>query len=144
MLSTSCGRTVFRVARARHQELGARGEDAGAQWLISQGLMLLARNIRRGRDEADLVFKDASANLLIIVEVKTRAHPLAWPEARVDGRKSAALLRLAHRALIETPQCSGVRIDVLSVNLPRLGAATFHWFRDAVPVPLAWIQSRGK
>lgn len=132
------------VAPARHQMLGARGEDAAAQWLIARGLVLLARNIRRGRDEADLVFKDPTSNLLIIMEVKTRTHSRAWPEARVDRAKSAALLRLAHRALIETPQCSGVRIDVLSVNLPRLGDAVFHWFRDAVPVPVAWSHSRGR
>jgi len=124
--------------------LGARGEDAGAHWLSAHGLVLLARNIRRGRDEADLVFKDPATNLLIIVEVKTRTQARAWPEARVDGAKSAALLRLAHTAWTETPQCSGVRIDVLAVNLPKRGDPAFHWFRDAIPVPLAWCHSRGR
>jgi len=132
------------VARTRQQTLGNRGETVAAQWLTNRGLVLLARNIRRGRDEADLVFKEPSSNLLIIVEVKTRASARAWPEARVDAAKATALRRLAHTALIETPQCSGVRIDVLSVNLPRNGEPTFHWFRDAIAVPLSWLQSRGR
>jgi len=132
------------MAPGRNQMLGARGEVAAAHWLIARGLVLLATNIRRGRDEADLVFKDPPSNILIIVEVKTRTHSRAWPEARVDRAKSTALLRLAHAVLIETPQCSGVRIDVLTVNLPQRGDPAFHWFKDAVPVPLAWFHSRGR
>ncbi len=124
--------------------MGKRGETAAAKWLAAQGIELLARNIRRGRDEADLVCKDPSCNLMIIVEVKTRSHAQAWPEARVDAAKAAALLRVARAALLETPRCSGVRIDVLSVNLPTHGDAAFHWFKDAIPVPLAWLQSRGR
>jgi len=141
---TSGARSVAGMARTPQQTLGERGETEAAQWLIDRGLVLLARNIRRGRDEADLVFKEPNGNLLIIVEVKTRASARAWPEARVDAAKAIALRRLAHTALIEIPQCSGVRIDVLSVNLPRNGEAAFHWFKDAIAVPLSWLQSRGR
>ncbi|MBI4601734.1 MAG: YraN family protein, partial [Planctomycetes bacterium] len=48
--------------------LGRRGERAAARHLRRQGLRILARNVREGRGEIDLVALDGAT--LVFVEVK--------------------------------------------------------------------------
>jgi putative endonuclease len=74
--------------------LGAAGEEAAAAHLAARGYAILARNVRAGGVEIDLVA--ARGRLVVFVEVKTRRSRVAGaPEESVDGRKRA---RLAHGA----------------------------------------------
>ncbi|MBM4052975.1 MAG: YraN family protein [Planctomycetes bacterium] len=106
-----------RRARAR-RELCARGESLAARHLAEQGYTELARNLRIGHDEADLVMLSPCGTTLIVVEVKTRSDPGARPEERIDHGKRASLTRLA-RTLAEQPALWPllVRFDVLAIVL---------------------------
>lgn len=106
-----------RRARAR-QQLCARGESLAARHLADLGYTELARNLRVGHDEADLVVLSPCGRTLVVVEVKTRSDPGARPEERIDHGKRASLTRLA-RTLAEQPALRSllVRFDVLAIVL---------------------------
>ncbi|NIR12623.1 MAG: YraN family protein, partial [Desulfobacterales bacterium] len=50
--------------------VGKYGEDQAALFLVSCGMRILAKNVRSGRREVDLVALDGT--ILVFVEVKTR------------------------------------------------------------------------
>jgi putative endonuclease len=104
-------------ARAR-RELCVRGESLAARHLAERGFTELARNLRIGHDEADLIMLTPCAGTLVIVEVKTRSEPGAHPEERIDHGKRSSLTRLA-RTLAEQPPLRHllVRFDVMAVVL---------------------------
>ncbi len=106
-----------RRARAR-QELCVRGEAFAARHLADLGYTELARNLRIGHDEADLVMLSPCGRTVIVVEVKTRSDPGARPEERIDHGKRASLTRLA-RTLAEQPALRSllVRFDVVAIVL---------------------------
>lgn len=103
------------LSRADHRRaLGAEGERRAAAWLEASGWRVLARNVRAGGVELDLVV--ARHGTLAFVEVKTRrgrAHGL--PEESVDARKRARLVRGAAAWLAENrPRAHRVRFDVIT------------------------------
>lgn len=104
-------------ARAR-QELCVRGESIAAQHLADRGYTELARNLRIGHDEADLVMLSPCERVIVIVEVKTRSDPGARPEERIDHGKRASLTRLA-RTLAEHHALRALRFrfDAVAVVL---------------------------
>lgn len=52
------------------KELGDRAEQLVADWLVSRGTKLVARNLRLGSLELDIVARENG--LILIVEVRTR------------------------------------------------------------------------
>ncbi len=100
--------------------MARRGEDLAAWFLRRRGGEVLARNVRAGRGEIDLVvrFGDGAA----AVEVKT-AHDVE-PLANFSDRKAAAVRRTA-RALVPPVH----RVDLVTVTLRAEGVA-FRWLRD--------------
>ena len=98
MLDRILGRilgTLGLLGRWRRREVpGRRGEDVAARHLSRQGLRVIARNVRQGRAEIDIVAVDGTT--LVFVEVKSRTgaerRDLTGLE-RIDSRKKAALRR---------------------------------------------------
>jgi putative endonuclease len=75
-------------------ELGRRAELAVADYLFARGFQVLARNVRLGPLEIDIVAR--SGPLVVVVEVRTRgAGALVGPFASVTRTKRARLLRAA-------------------------------------------------
>jgi putative endonuclease len=82
-------------------DLGRRGEDEAARHLKSLGMRVLARNVRVGALEGDLVCEDRDGTV-VLVEVKARLRDPAGPvrsgavapEAAVNARKRRALRTL--------------------------------------------------
>lgn len=106
---------------ARNQALGNFGERVAADHLRSLGMVILDRNWTCRFGEIDIVARDG--NTLVVCEVKTRTsttHGTAL-EA-VTGQKVARLRRLLS-AWLETHEVTpdGVRIDVVTVRVPRHG-----------------------
>lgn len=58
---------------AKTNVIGKEGEQAACEYLISKGYTVRDTNWRMGHLEIDIVAQEPSANLLHIVEVKTRA-----------------------------------------------------------------------
>ncbi|MSR43855.1 MAG: YraN family protein [Phycisphaerales bacterium] len=113
-------------------DLARRGEDAALIFLQQHGYELCAQNLRVGSDEADIVMRAPDGRTLVIVEVKTRSSPTAWPEERIDAAKMRSLVRLARSLERKSLRKGALRIDVIAVNLPPGSAPIIRWFENAV------------
>lgn len=99
--------------------IGRRAEDAVATFLEAHGYAILARNLRLGVLEIDLVARQGQ--LVAIVEVRTRGRgSFTGPFASVTAAKRATLLRAAERLWREKLRgmrdVERVRIDVAGVT----------------------------
>jgi putative endonuclease len=94
--------------------LGAAGEACAVEHLLCRGLRILARNVRSGGVEIDVIA--ARGALVVFVEVKTRrSRHAGLPEEAVDARKQARLVAGASAWLREHPGvASRIRFDVIS------------------------------
>ena len=101
---------------------GIAAEQAAASWLERLGHQVLARNLRLGHLEVDVVSTDPADGSLVITEVKARRTGRHAPELRVDRRKRLHL-ETAARMLLSRPGMSGrpVRFDVVAVTLDAEG-----------------------
>ncbi|MCM3869366.1 MAG: YraN family protein [Pyrinomonadaceae bacterium] len=109
-------------------DLGRRGEELAAAFLIQSGFQIVASNfslpVGRNRNDAvvnaeiDLVAYEGST--LCFVEVKTRASDwFAVPSANVDLRKQRQIIRAAqaYRRMFGVTD-TAYRYDVISIVLP--------------------------
>ena len=106
------------MARARStsaQLIGDEGERLAAMRLEALGWWILARNLRIGRDEVDLLALDPSEPpSLVVVEVRRRSRrDFGLAEETLDRRKRAALRRVAG-------EVAGLRRLPDGTALPRL------------------------
>ncbi|MCF3946751.1 YraN family protein [Acidiphilium sp. AL] len=102
-------------AQRRRAELcGRDAESIAASWYEERGFAILARRLRTGGGELDLVV--ASRTLVIFVEVKARRHVRAAAES-VSRRQQKRLAAAAEIALAENPAWwrDGARFDVVLV-----------------------------
>jgi putative endonuclease len=107
---------------AKHLLLGAEGEARAAALLQSRGYRIVARNVRAGGVEIDLIARRGA--VLAFVEVKTRSsQALGPPELAVDARKQARLLRGAAAWLhAQRGSAREVRFDVIACERDPSGA----------------------
>ena len=107
--------------------LGRDGEAEAAAFLARQGYAILARNVRAGGVEIDLVA--ARGALVAFVEVKTRAgRRQGAPEDAVDFRKRARLARGAAAWLAaSTRRYTRIRFDVVTCEPAGDGWHVRHW-----------------
>ncbi len=105
--------------------LGAFGEARAAEYLESEGYRILARNVRAGGVELDLVA--SLGPLVVFVEVKTRrSDRYGRPEEAVDARKQARLRRGAMAWMREHRQRGRLRFDVIAIS-PGEGGSNADW-----------------
>ena len=96
------------------KRLGARGEQAAAEYLEALGYEILVRNWRSRLGELDLVARDDKT--VVFVEVKLR-FDIYDPLEAVDARKRHKLSQLAfdfllHHGMLAAP----ARFDVIGVE----------------------------
>jgi putative endonuclease len=110
---------------------GASAEAAAAAYLTAHGWTVLARNVRIGRDELDLVAcSPAPEHELVAVEVRARTGSAFGSGLEsVDGpkvarlyRATAALRRCGHPSLGPGPLRRPLRVDLLSLRRAGSGA----------------------
>lgn len=101
--------------RAPHLVTGQRGERQAETFLKKAGLKIIARNVRVGRDELDLIVRDGDT--LIFVEVKTRASEVfGRPASAVNAAKRRKLSRAAIRFLKKRKlRPPTIRFDIVEV-----------------------------
>jgi putative endonuclease len=102
---------------------GREAESAAAVLLEAKGYAIIARNLRLGHLEVDLLATVPGTNLLVLVEVKARRHGTHAPELRVDARKRGRLVMAARLLLSRAAfrRCQ-VRFDVVAVETDALGS----------------------
>lgn len=109
------GSKTRRDPGTRNKELGRRGEEAAARYLVNRGYDILERNWSCLAGEADIIARDGSA--LVFVEVKTRSSvEKGFPAEAVGAAKRDKYERIALAYLttcdyVDIP----VRFDVVSI-----------------------------
>ena len=111
------------------QALGRAAEEAAARHLREHGWRILARNIRVGRGELDIIARRGP--VLAFVEVKARrTSTCGAPEDAVDPRKRRQIARLAELWLAVRPWAldgvTDVRFDIVSVDAGTVPAGIRH------------------
>jgi putative endonuclease len=101
------------------QRFGRAAEQAAAKYLIDHGWRVLARNVRVGRGELDLVV--CRERVLAFVEVKARrSHTFGTPQDGVGARKQHQIARLAEIWLAARPWAldgiDDVRFDIVAID----------------------------
>jgi len=115
--------------KAKHLELGERGEKIAFQYLLERDFMIKEKNWRRGHLEIDIIaMKD---DMLIFVEVKTRfSSYFGTPESAVNWSKQKKLARAANAYMKYRNYNGEARFDVISVILNQKNQSIEH-FEDA-------------
>ena len=98
----------------RRSVVGSVGEEIAARFLDRRGVTVVARNVRVGRDEIDLVARDGGEP--VAVEVKTGVGRRSRPWESFDHAKSVRTRRAACSLSIW-------RVDLIAVQVHEEGAA---------------------
>lgn len=112
-----------RTTGGDRRALGARGEQAAADWYVDAGYRILDRNWRVREGELDLVLLAPDASV-VFCEVKTRSSDrFGAPVEAVTSTKQRRIRTLAAQWLAAHPGVgTGVRFDVASVLVVGDGA----------------------
>lgn len=115
------------------RQLGTLGEDLAELYLKQRGYHVLERNLRNRGGEADIVARQGRC--VVMVEVKTRLADSmdddVMPEIAVDKRKQERYRRIALEYLVENPDESLVRFDVIAIKVRAAGDATLRHLSGA-------------
>jgi putative endonuclease len=128
------GETPIPPLEVSRGEIGARAEQAVVAHLVAAGLEILARNVRVGRLELDVVARDGP--VIAVVEVRARG-PGAWvrPLDSIDARKRTRVRRAGERLWRERfardPGVERMRFDVAAVSLLPDGGMSIEIVRAA-------------
>ena len=125
---------VDAARNARARELGARAEVAVAEYLAERGVAIVARNLRIGQLELDIVAREGP--VVLVVEVRARG-PKSWTRAlgsldwqkRFRVRRAGERLwraRYRHDSTIER-----LRYDAASVTFDENGCAVVDYVKAA-------------
>lgn len=114
----SPGTTAKKPRKKRNthnKDLGARGEEAAAQYLYKRGYEIEYRNWTCPAGEADIIARDENA--LVFVEVKTRTGcEKGLPEEAVNERKRRRYENIAATYLAQNDVVDmQVRFDIVSI-----------------------------
>lgn len=121
-----------RSARAR--ELGAAAERAVADYLTTHGVEIVARNLRIGRLELDIVARDGP--VVLVVEVRARG-PTSWTRAlgSLDWQKRFRVRRAGERLwrarYRHDASVDRMRFDAASVSFDDDGRAVVNYVKAA-------------
>ncbi|MBL4591443.1 MAG: YraN family protein [Phycisphaerales bacterium] len=105
----------------REKTIWVQGEDAAARYMKRNGCVVIARNLRLGMGEIDLLCREKKTGTIIVVEVKARLHAEDTriqidPTASITQAKKTKLRTLARAIKKQTEyRDSPIRIDVVSV-----------------------------
>ncbi len=115
---------------------GAEAEALAAEYLRSQGLCVIARNLRCRAGELDIVCLDGE--MLVIVEVRQRCRvDFGGALASVTRRKQLKLIRATrfHWQRQADWRERMLRFDVVALQSREDGSRVISWIRDAFRAP---------
>ncbi|MGQ1891771.1 YraN family protein [Thermophagus sp. OGC60D27] len=97
---------------ARHNELGKKGEEKAAAYLLDQGYIIVARNYRHLHYEVDIIAWDHDE--LVMVEVRTRTSEYhEHPRDTISPAKINAIVSAAEAFILEHELDCQTRFDVI-------------------------------
>lgn len=98
---------------------GRMAEDAALNYLLAQGLRLVARNYKtpgRGGGEIDLIVSDRNGTLVFVEVRKRRSSRFGGAAASIGVSKQRRLIFAAHRFLLRYRELPPCRFDVITVE----------------------------
>lgn len=99
---------------AEHNELGAKGEEMAAKFLVENNYEILERNWRYRNAEIDIIAKKGDE--LAIVEVKTRtSNYFGEPEEFVSRKQQQNLIMASNEYVLTNDLDVDVRFDIISI-----------------------------
>lgn len=117
--------------KAKHIELGNKGEELAIQFLKQRSYAVIDQNWRHEKLELDLVCRDENT-LLVFLEVKTRQSKYYGnPEDAVSAKKAQNLLDAVEIYLEEKGLDEEFRFDVIAIVMQKDKNEVVH-FKDAV------------
>jgi putative endonuclease len=121
------------------QELGKWGEELAAEFLVDQGYMIIARNVRTPYGELDLIAQFSPEHnpndiTTIFIEVKTRSsRSYGYPEESITASKREHLISAARHYLQEHPEFDrDWRLDVIAIERYRDKKPSIRHFENAL------------
>ncbi len=127
------------VAATLRQRRGAAAELVAAEYVAALGWRVVARNLKAGRDEVDVLAVDPGPPATLVnVEVRSLSvSAFGAPEERVDRRKVARLYRALHAVASGLESDEGLnrllrRVDLVIVDR-RSGATVIRHLRAVEP-----------
>lgn len=101
------------MSSAKTSLLGKWAEEKATNYLIRQGMEILAKNYRSVHGEIDIIAKDH--NILVLVEVKTRkASQKKWLEDAISPSKIKRILKTAEIYIEKSNiKFEEMRVDVI-------------------------------
>ena len=116
-------------------ELGKKGEEIAASYLVKEGFKILERNWFWDHKEIDIIARQGDE--IVIVEVKTREGDyFEEPWEAVSNRKIRNLVEVAEAYLLKWNIDSETRFDVISIILSDDVNYTFTHFPNAFISPV--------
>lgn len=118
---------------AKHNELGALGEDLAVEELEKNGYEIVERNWRYKKAEIDIIAR--KNEVLAIVEVKTRSSDyFGDPQDFVNQKKIKLLVEAVNEYVVSKDLEVEVRFDIIAIiinqnklTLEHLEDAFFHF-----------------
>ncbi len=110
---------------AAHNELGKKGEDLAADYLLKKGYKIVARNFSFQKAEVDIIAR--KDNILAIIEVKTRSTPdFGNPQEFVKGRQIQRLVKAVDYFVNDHNMDVEVRFDIIAIIKNKAGTRLEH------------------
>lgn len=99
---------------ASHNDLGKKGEQQAADYLLENGYQILEKNYRYQKAEVDIIA--VKGKVLAVVEVKTRSTDFFGnPEEFVSAKKIKLLVKAVDHYINENQLDVEVRFDIVSI-----------------------------
>lgn len=119
-------RQMYRDRRKSLADIGLRGEERAAAYLMAAGYEVLERRYKGAGGEIDLVVQRAGE--YVFVEVKTCENAVGYaPEERIDAQKRQRLVRAARHYLHHCTRVEDGRFDVIAIVLGPGEGELEHW-----------------
>ncbi|HEX9509325.1 MAG TPA: YraN family protein [Puia sp.] len=114
---------------AGHIDLGKKGEELAAGWLMHKGYEILHRNWRHGRYEVDIIAR--YQDVYHFIEVKAgQTGVFGQPEERVSKHKIRNMMRAAAAWLYQFPGHRKIQYDVLAITFRKDAGPEYFLFAD--------------
>jgi len=114
------------------RKIGVWGEGEAVNYLKTQGVTIIARNIRTQFGEIDILGMDDDT--IVFFEVKARiSREYGYPEIAVDKNKAIHMVNSALDYLQCHPEIdNGWRIDVIAITKYGNRPHEIKWYRNAI------------
>lgn len=113
---------------ATRAQTGQLAESAVERWLCARGFQIVARNVRVGRLELDVVAR--RGRLFVVCEVRARRSDFVDPAWTFDAKKQERVRRAALAYWAKHGRGAQLRLDAAAVTFAPDGAPIVRYYEN--------------